>query len=337
MKAYRIHAPHTITLDEMDAIPVGDNCVKLKNLMCGISNTDVSVFKGKLPAQYPIIPVRQCVGFVPEVGANVSGLSRGNRVVTYPQASCHSCSACKDGKFYYCEKAMGFGKTENGFMSDFSVVSANDVYAIPERLKDEDAIFTEHTAAAINVMNKLDIDKGDQIIIVGATVVGIILAQVAIYYQAVPIVVDMREDLLDAAFRAGVYYTINSVKDDVGKKITSITGGHMADACAYLLSSAMPLQNVFDYTCRRGKIALVGHSYDNEIKCNLASLVEKNLELISINECGKNYPSAINMLANHTVSVDMLYDKIVSFADVPQVMEELSSEDGFAAKVLVKM
>ena len=64
MKAYRIHAPHTITLDEMDAIPVGDNCVKLKNLMCGISNTDVSVFKGKLPAQYPIIPVRQCVGFV---------------------------------------------------------------------------------------------------------------------------------------------------------------------------------------------------------------------------------------------------------------------------------
>ena len=153
MKAYRIHAPHTITLDEMDAIPVGDNCVKLKNLMCGISNTDVSVFKGKLPAQYPIIPVRQCVGFVSEVGANVSGLSRGNRVVTYPQASCHNCSACKDGKFYYCEKAMGFGKTENGFMSDFSVVSANDVYAIPERLKDEDAIFTEHTAAAINEMN----------------------------------------------------------------------------------------------------------------------------------------------------------------------------------------
>lgn len=337
MKAYRIHAPYNISLDEMDALPVGDNCVKLKNLMCGISNLDVSVFKGSRPAEYPIIPVRQCVGFVSEVGAGVSGLSRGDRVVTYPQASCHNCGACKDGRFYDCEKPLGFGTEENGFLSDFSVVSANDVYAIPDRLKDESAIFTEHTAAAINVMNRLKIDKGDHIIIVGATVVGIILAQVAIYYQAVPIVVDMREDMLDTAFRAGIYYTINSVKDDVGKKILSITGGHMADACAYLTSSTMPLQNVFDYTCRRGKIALVGKLFENELKCNLSTLVEKNLELVTITECGKNYSSAINMLANHTVSVEMLYDRIVDFSDVPQIMESLAAESDETVKLLVKM
>ncbi len=83
------------------------------------------------------------------------------------------------------------------------------MYSIPDRLKDEEAVFTEHTAMAINVISKLKIDKGEHLVIVGATSIGIILAQVAMYHQAVPIVVDMRDELLESARRAGVYYTIN--------------------------------------------------------------------------------------------------------------------------------
>ena len=82
MKAYRIHSPHTVTLDELDAMPVGEHCVKLKNRMCGISTTDAAVFGGSRPVTYPIIPVRQSVGFVSEVGSEVSGLTRGNRGVS---------------------------------------------------------------------------------------------------------------------------------------------------------------------------------------------------------------------------------------------------------------
>ena len=86
MKAYRIHSPRTLKLDETEALPVGDNCVKLKNLICGITPADVAVYEGRLDVKYPIIPVRQCVGFVSEVGSNVKGIQRGNRVVTSPQA-----------------------------------------------------------------------------------------------------------------------------------------------------------------------------------------------------------------------------------------------------------
>ncbi len=338
MKAYRIHSLRSIAVDETDAQPVGGNCVKLKNLVCGISSTDVAVYTGKISAQYPLIPVRQCVGFVSEVGSAVTGLSRGNRVVTYPQASCHNCRACKEARFYDCERPNMFGLKEDGFLSDFSVVSADDVYSIPERLKDEDAIYTEHTAMAINVMTRLDVEKGEHLIIVGATAVGIILAQVAMYYQAVPIVVDMYEDLLIKAQNAGVYYTINSVNEDVGKKILALTGGHMGDACAYFVSSSMPLQNIVDYTAVRGRIALVGRLNDEELKCNLNGFVEKNLNIVTVTDCGKNYPSAINMLANRTVKVDMLSHRVVSFNDVAAEFERLGSADGaIGEKILVKI
>ncbi len=337
MKAYRIHAPHTIRLDEMEALPVGDSCVKLKNHLCGIARTDFAAYAGEYGVPYPIIPGRQCVGFVSEVGREVTGLVRGNRVVAYPQASCKVCKACKEARYYDCEKPVLFGIGEDGFASDFSVVSVDDVYAIPDRLKDEEAIFTEHTALAINVLTKLNVQKGEHIIIVGANIVGIILAQVAMYYQAVPIVVDMREDMLDVAKKAGVYYTVDSVTEDVNKKILSLTGGHMADTCAYMTASSMPLQNVFDYCAKRGRVAIVGRPGANELKCALNSFAEKSLELVTVSECGKNYHSAINMLANRTVSVDMLPTKVIPFSDVQSEFEMRMAEPDTIEKLLIKV
>lgn len=336
MKAYRIHSPHNIKLEEMDAMPVGENCVKLKNLICGVTRTDVAVYEGRRDARYPVIPMRQCVGFVSEVGENVTGIARGNRVVTYSHASCHNCKACKDGRNYDCEKPSLFGVGEDGFLSDFSVVSADDVYIIPERLKDEEAVFIEHIALALNALSRLSIEKGDQLVIMGATVNGIILAQVAMYYQAVPIMIDMHEDMLSLAQKAGVYFTINAVNDDVCKKILSLTGGHMANACVYMTGSGMPLISACDYTAPRGKIAIVGRTgSESELACNINALLEKNIDLHTVVDCGKNYPSAINLLANHTVSVDTLYDNIVSFDKVPEMYENYSADES-RLKTLIK-
>lgn len=337
MKAYRIHSPHSLQLDEMDALSVGDNCVKLKNLICGISATDVLAYTGAIPAKYPVIPVRQCVGFVSEVGANVSGLARGNRVITYPQACCHNCRPCKDSRFFDCDRPLAFGLEEDGFLSDFSVVSADNVYSIPDRLKDEEAVFVEHTALAINVMSKLGVEKGEHLIIVGATVDGIILSQVAIYYQAVPIIIDMREDLLAIAQKAGAYYTINAVNEDITKKVQSITGGHMADASAFMLNSSMPVQNIFDITANGGRIALVGMLNNCDLKCNLSQFVDKKHSLTTVTDCGKNYPSAINMLANRTVAVDSLYSEITKFADVPDAFERFAADPNVPLKHLIKI
>lgn len=338
MKAYRVHSPHIIKLDEMEALPVGAICVKLKNLMCGISSADISVYSGKRAVQYPIIPVRQCVGFVSEVGSDVTRIARGNRVVTYPHASCHACKACKEARFAECEKAALFGVAENGFLSDFSVVSASDVYPIPEWIKDDEAVFIEDIAMAINTINTLDVEKGEHIVIVGATVVGLILAQVAMYYQAVPIVVDMRSELLALAQKSGVYFTVNAVNDDVSKKILALTGGHMADACAYFVDSGLPVHNVFDYTVPHGKIALVGRMTGAELNCNLNTFMEKNLNLTTVTDCGKNYPAAINMLANHTVKVDDLFERVVAFDQVPELYEQMSAAgNDNVLKMLVKI
>lgn len=338
MKAYRIHAPHTIKLEEMEALPVGDGCIKLKNLMCGVTPADIAVYEGKLSAKYPIIPIRQCVGFVSEVGNSVKGIVRGQRVVTYPQASCHNCRECRESHYYDCEKPQLFGVSEDGLLSDFAVVSADDVYTIPDRISDAEAVFIEHVAGALNTLGKLGIEKGDQIVIMGATVDGIILAQLAMYYQAVPIVVDLSDEMLRLAQKAGVYFTVNAVDDNVVKKILALTGGHMAKACIYLSGSHMPFSSALDYTAVRGKVAAIGRIHEGDLSCNLGGLLEKNIDLFTVVDCGKNYSSAINLLANRTVNVELLCKDAVPFSGVPEAFERICSDpDETQYKILVKV
>ena len=81
MKAWRLHDKGKLTLDELPSQSVGEGCVKIKTLACGISLTDVLMYEGKLaPGSLPVIIGRQCVGMVTETGENVTGLVRGDRV-----------------------------------------------------------------------------------------------------------------------------------------------------------------------------------------------------------------------------------------------------------------
>lgn len=225
MKAWRIYEPNHLKFDEMDAQPVGEGCVKLKMLRSAVSQMDVRLYSGKLKAEYPLILGRQGVGMVTEVGEGVTSYKRGDRVAVNPVTPCRSCSACVSGHTHECTHTLTYGMTEDGFLRDFAVVPADRSFiGLPDRISDTDAIFLEHIAMAINTVGALDLEKGEHIVVYGATLVGLILAQAAIYYQAVPVLVDMRADRLSLAESLGVYYTVNPVESDPFKKIFTITG-----------------------------------------------------------------------------------------------------------------
>lgn len=339
MKAWRIYDKGVLKCDEMDSQPAGEGCVKLKMLKTAISITDTMLYDGRLNLKTsPMIIGRQGIGMVTEVGKDVTKFQRGNRVVVNPYKSCSVCNNCKTGKSSDCEKLVTYGVEDDGFMRDFAVLSADDVYSLPDRIRDSDAVFLEHIAMAINTVSKLNVEKGEHIVIVGANVVGLIMAQVAIYYQAVPILVDTRQDRLELAESMGVYYTINSVDIDPYKKIFTLTGGKMAEAVAFITTSKMSLVRSLDYAAKCGRVAIVGWvDSKGDLNACLSSVFTHQLTLMGINNGAKYLPSAINMLANKTVDVSRLISKEIDFADVHKYVEEQSAMPNRFMKVVVSL
>ena len=338
MKAWRLHEAGKLTLDELPVQTVGAGCIKLKTLACSVGLSDVLAFEGQVFREaLPMIIGRECVGLVTETGEGVTSLTRGDRVAVDPFVSCKACPPCKSGRADHCEKLYCLGVDDNGFMSDFSVVSADSAYRLPDRIKDQDAVFLPHIALAISTVNKLKLDKGQNVVIVGAGALGLILAQVVLYYQAVPILVDVDADRLRLAESLGVYYTVNSVDADPQKRIFAITGGHMSEAVAYMSPSHMSFARSLDFAARGGKVAVTGWSDTvSDQQSGFASVIKKQLTVMGVNNGARLFPASINLLANNTINVAPLISREIPFAEVDAGVRDIAKNKDRYIKVLVK-
>jgi len=336
MKAWRIFEPGDIRLEDLPSRTAEGRNVKVKFAYSALSETDRLIYAGKLsPKEFPLTLGRQAVGMVIETGAEVTNVTRGDRVVIDPYMFCGTCARCREGRFTECLELRMYGVHGDGFLSDFAVVCADDVFKLPGRVKNPDAVFAGHIAVAVNIASKLSLEKGEHLVIMGAGVIGVILAQVAMYYQAVPILVDTRRDRLDIAEGLGVYYCINSVDEDVQKRIFSLTGGNMSETVCYTDGT---LSRGLEYAAPNGRVAILGwKNAKSELSAPFAPVISRQLTVYGVSNGAKLIPAAINMLANKTVSVAPMISKEADFHAAGALLKEQTEHPGLHIKALIKM
>ena len=312
MKMWQITKPGSFKFAESKEA-LEDGCVKVKIQRCAISSLDMDYFTGAETATYPLVPVRLGAGIISEVFDEKVSAQRGQRVVIEPYIK------GRDGK------PLIMGRTADGFLRDFISVPAANAFLLPEHVDDDEAVLTDLIAIALCALDRINLEKGQHIAIVGAHPIGIIMAQLAIYYQAVPVLIDARQDLLDTAAAAGVYYTVNTSQTDAFQKIIEITGGRLCEAAAYLTTSGDKAQKILDFSSADGRVALVGAgNLQNPMTVNLTSVAAKNLTVTGVTS-GEGFTGrAINMLANKAVDVKPLITRNVGFDEVPGLLQQLA-------------
>ena len=336
MKVWEIKSAGQIGINDLGPSQVRENCVKVKVLCASLSVSDKMVFQGAISSvSYPIVPGRCGAGIISEVDPSVKSFKRGDRVYLSSREACNECYYCKMGRRSECMHLQTYGVDTNGVLSDFAIVPVETMYHLPDRVSDSEAIFIEHIALAINTISTLKVRKGDHFAIIGASALGLVMAQVALYYQAVPIVIDNREDRLEKARELGIYYSINSAKEDVQKKVFALTGGKMATRLAYTLdANALQYSKVLSIVSSNGRAGLVGADVElDKIQIDASTIVEKSITLYGINQTTDHITSAINMLASKDVKVGNFITEL-SFTQVPDYLDKLVKGEEFIQLVV---
>lgn len=314
MKAWRLNTKHEFELVEETRQP-GENELKIKISKCGFSVTDRAIIEG-MGEVYPIVPVRSAVGLVSETSG---GLKLGERVVIDPYFSTDSEERSDKLK----TKIRIMGVDADGLLADFVIVPRENIHVLPENVKDDEALFIESIAIAIKTIDRLKIGKGDYIAIIGATNMGIMLAQLAMYYQAIPILIDTNSAKLRIAEKFGIYYTVNSTLVDMEKSIMEITSGRLADHTVCDAKSMLPPYLALDFTKEYGHVAYVGYNRFFERDIKLSPVLRKQLMVVGVENGAGYLQTAINMLATKVIKTEGLIDKVASFDEVPEVAAEI--------------
>lgn len=319
MQSYRINSHKDIELVE-EITELGDNQVKIKISKAMIGATDLNSYNGNSQI-YPIIPCHCAIGLISSADEKL-GLNLGERVILSPYIA-GTDSIDKRVELQSSIDIMGVNC--DGFLRDYIIMNKENIYLLPESIKDNEAIFIENIAVAVKALSTLGLQKGEYVVIIGANSIGNILAQLAIYYQAVPILIDTDDYKLALAEDCGIYYTINPTEIDTPKRIMEITGGKMADYTIYDSHNILPINGATIYTKYHGSIGVVGYNgiADNNT-IRLQGLLSKQLTLIGINNGYLEIPTAINLLAQKAIRTDMFISKVAKFEDVPEILNEMS-------------
>jgi NADPH:quinone reductase-like Zn-dependent oxidoreductase len=108
---------------------------------CALNHLDLFV-RGGLPGikiPLPHIPGSDIAGEVAEVGAKVTGIKVGERVLLQPGISCGSCPQCLAGNDNYCRQYVLFGQMVDGGCAEYVKSPSENVVPIPENMSFEEA------------------------------------------------------------------------------------------------------------------------------------------------------------------------------------------------------
>ena len=299
--------------------------VKLRITKALITIEDVVTYLGEdKKVKLPIIPSMAAIGQINELPIESPYLEKGTRVYVSAVKNCGKCPHCVTGKQSDCYDFCVASKNEDGFLKDFAVVNQADVFPLPASIRDEDAVYIELIKLALSVIDKLDVEKGQHVAIIGGTLLGTIIAQLIIYYQGVPILIDASDEKLELAKRSGVYYTINS-ESNPEKEVSSLTGGRMTSKVVHVARSGMPFDLAVKLAAPTAKVAFAGFSFPN-VRLSLQTAFEKRLNCFGVTNGFGNSESAINMLANKAVDLSNYAVRTVKFSETEKIFAEMSDE-----------
>jgi alcohol dehydrogenase len=267
MKALVYHGPGQRGWDAVEdptIIDPTDVIVRIDTTtICG---TDLHILKGDVPETTPgTILGHEAVGTVEEIGAGVSTVAPGDRVLLSCVSSCGRCRYCKEGRYGQCLGGGGwiFGHLINGVQAEYARVpfADNSVYKVPDELTDEQVLFLADilpTSYEVGVLNGM-VSPGDVVAIVGAGPIGLAAILTARLYTPGRIVaIDLADSRLESAMRFGADMTFNNSREDTVAKVMELTDGLGADSAFEAVGVPETFELAADLVRPGGRVANIG-------------------------------------------------------------------------------
>lgn len=272
MRALVYHGPGRKAWEEVPdptVVKPTDAIVRIDTTtICG---TDLHILKGDVPAVTDgRILGHEGVGTITEVGAAVTDLSVGDRVIISCISSCGKCVYCKRGVYSHCQADEGapgigwvFGHLIDGTQAELVRVpfAETSLYRVPDGVSDELAVLISDilpTGHEIGVRYGA-VKPGDVVAVVGAGPVGLAaIATAGLYGPSRIIAIDLDANRVEKAKQLGASDGVLSSAADWRDQVMAMTDGLGVDVAIEAVGIPATWDMCLDVVRPAGHVANVG-------------------------------------------------------------------------------
>lgn len=284
-------------------------------LLAGVCSTDLEVVKGYMG--FTGVMGHEFVGRVLQGPADW----KGRRVVCEINCVCGRCERCTSGLSNHCPNRTVIGIDGHpGCFAEQIAVPVRNLHAVPDHVPDEQAVFVEPLAAAIQITRQVDIGRADRVVVLGAGRLGQLVARALKRSTGDLLLVGRYEMKLQAAEKQGIRTATSEQfrPDRDADVVVDATGS--AEGFATAMQAVRP----------RGTIVLKSTvALGTDI--NLAPVVVDEITVVG-SRCGP-LPEALGMLAAGEVDPAALISRVMGLSDGPAILDQARKPENI--KVLV--
>ncbi|PYV72115.1 MAG: Zn-dependent alcohol dehydrogenase [Acidobacteria bacterium] len=251
-------------------IAPGEILVKVHT--CGICGTDLKkIATGSHSA--PRIFGHETSGTVVAVGPEVTRFVTGDRVMVFHHIPCGRCYYCRHKTFAQCETykkvgcTAGFEPSGGGFAEYVRVMDwivEKGTVPIPEGTSFEQACFVEPVNTCMKGIERMALESGETVLVIGQGPIGIILSVLAKRAGATVITSDLYEPRLTMGKDFGLDNAINASRADVVAEVRSRTEGRGADASILAVGSNGLIRTAMEVVRPGGRVLLFAQTQHSE-------------------------------------------------------------------------
>lgn len=144
--------------------------------LAGICATDLQLMDG-YKRGYRGVLGHEFVGEVVDAPGDAEWV--GRRVVGEINVGCGKCALCRRGLGKHCRQRTSLGIIgRDGAFADYCVLPLANLHVVPPELDDEQAVFAEPLAAALQILEQVHIAPETRVVVVGDGRLGQLIAQV---------------------------------------------------------------------------------------------------------------------------------------------------------------
>jgi len=274
-----------VAVEDIEAPKLGKGEIMVQMHACGICGSDVEKVFGNY-SQPSMKLGHEPSGIISEVGENVSGFKKGDRVFVHHHVPCYSCHYCLHGNETMCEKYYETNLSPCGLSEQFLVPAWNvehgGVLKIPDSISFEEAAMIEPLACCVRAWKKFPFQKGDSVAIFGVGATGMMHVMLAKANGAGKIFCFDKNDFrLDFAKKFGITKAFKS-DYDAKKKILDETDRRGVDVAIIATGNLQALLDSVGYVRRGGWIVLFGvPSKGATLELDMSVIYSKEITLVT--------------------------------------------------------
>ncbi|HWC07142.1 MAG TPA: zinc-binding dehydrogenase [Gemmatimonadota bacterium] len=321
----------------------GDVVLELK--ACGICRSDYTLWNGGaewigIVPPLPSVLGHEYCGVIEELGSEVKGFAKGERVVSPFGHACGTCEFCDAGHQNVCANLTlpGMHYT-GGFASHAKVANANvNVVRLPDAISFPEAagMGCRFVTSYHGIVDQAAVQPGEWVAVFACGGVGLSAVDIASALGARVIAVSRSPEKLALAKQLGAEHTVTA-GPDAATEIVELTGGgaHMSVDALGASETTIPAIMSLRTRGRHLRLGVSNKKDEGRVAIPVDVVTFRELSIIgSFGMQAARYPEMLDMVESGKVDPGLLVGDTVGLEDTNDVLDSMKSYETVAMSVI---